>query len=338
MSFILIISNIYLYVLCTIVLIEWSLVMYHLLMNISNKKPEYRIRKKPNGEWINVILSAVLKVMKRGSFWLEDLYNNIEWPKGKAGATPSVRDAIQSWAWNGSNVKNKDRINSFFTYTNTKGFWEVNFSSKQELCRIIQNYHIDIHKSNIKKICEELLKTRKLTMADEFITKEDGEYFFETIILDIQDETLSLSELRNDIKLDNEREPLQIERKIFEYKRSSKISEQAKVIANYQCAMLCDMELNSFKNSNEKYYVETHHLLPMNAQKYYDFNIDREENVICLCPKHHKEIHLGYNRQSMIKKLFSELNDSRKWFNDNLITLERIIWFYSASDYKEVND
>ena len=40
--------------------------------------------------------------------------------------------------------------------------------------------------------------------------------------------------------------------------------------------------------------MEAHHLLPMSSQKdFLPINIDREENIVCLCPTCHRAIHYG---------------------------------------------
>ena len=39
--------------------------------------------------------------------------------------------------------------------------------------------------------------------------------------------------------------------------------------------------------------MEGHHLIPMKAQKDYIQNIDRSDNICCLCPNCHKAIHYG---------------------------------------------
>ena len=52
-----------------------------------------------------------------------------------------------------------------------------------------------------------------------------------------------------------------------------------------------------------------HHIIPINAQEDFpNVNIDIPENVVCLCPSCHREIHNGRDSKEMMIKLF----DSRK--------------------------
>ena len=55
--------------------------------------------------------------------------------------------------------------------------------------------------------------------------------------------------------------------------------------------------------------MEGHHLIPMKAQK--DFptiNIDRTENIVCICPTCHRMAHHGNRttREKVLKLLYSE--------------------------------
>tara|TARA_R110000787_G_scaffold282997_1_gene395309 strand:- start:345 stop:1523 length:1179 start_codon:yes stop_codon:yes gene_type:complete len=76
---------------------------------------------------------------------------------------------------------------------------------------------------------------------------------------------------------------------------------------NFKCEI--DRDHKTFINNNEEVYMEGHHLIPMKAQK--DFptiNIDRTENIVCICPTCHRMAHHGNRttREKVLKLLYSE--------------------------------
>ena len=53
--------------------------------------------------------------------------------------------------------------------------------------------------------------------------------------------------------------------------------------------------------------MEAHHLLPMSSQKdFLSINIDREENIVCICPNCHRAIHYGNidEKRERLSKLY----------------------------------
>lgn len=49
--------------------------------------------------------------------------------------------------------------------------------------------------------------------------------------------------------------------------------------------------------SNGKHYLEAHHVIALCDQ-----GKDTEENVIALCPEHHRQAHYGTNAEALEKK------------------------------------
>lgn len=52
--------------------------------------------------------------------------------------------------------------------------------------------------------------------------------------------------------------------------------------------------------------MEPHHLIPLDYQYLFEFSLDVEANIICLCSNCHNEIHYGLNYKSLIKKFYNE--------------------------------
>lgn len=57
-----------------------------------------------------------------------------------------------------------------------------------------------------------------------------------------------------------------------------------------------------FTMANGQLYLETHHVVPLHEQ-----GLDSVENVVALCPNHHREAHHGKDRTEIRKKLQEKL-------------------------------
>jgi len=83
---------------------------------------------------------------------------------------------------------------------------------------------------------------------------------------------------------------------------------------HYKCeyASLCGLDHETFLTKKKSPYMECHHLIPMKAQKDFEANLDREENIVPLCPVCHAAIHYGSQevREKIVKALFENRKDS----------------------------
>ena len=61
-------------------------------------------------------------------------------------------------------------------------------------------------------------------------------------------------------------------------------------------------------------YQEGHHLIPIKAQKDFEKNIDRPENIVCLCPICHRAVHNAKKEEriEILKKLYDNKIDNLK--------------------------
>lgn len=98
---------------------------------------------------------------------------------------------------------------------------------------------------------------------------------------------------------------------------------------------LCDYDsthITFINKSNNKQYVEAHHLIPMSYQGEYEYSIDILSNLVSLCPNCHKKIHYG---QSEVKKeLISDLYDKKKeeYKNHDIdISLGKLLSYYAIN-------
>jgi hypothetical protein len=94
-----------------------------------------------------------------------------------------------------------------------------------------------------------------------------------------------------------------LQRKNNRYSTDYRLSKTALANASFLCEI--DNTHKTFKTKYKIDYAEAHHLIPMKEQKnYLNINIDRTENIICLCPTCHKAIHyaeVSYRNEKIIK-------------------------------------
>lgn len=121
-----------------------------------------------------------------------------------------------------------------------------------------------------------------------------------------------------EIDKQNKRKPQIINsKKGRKYKVNVRLGKTAQRVANYKCELdASHITFNTKEStvSKEHAFMETHHLIPMKAQgDYPTINLDRIENLICLCPNCHSKIHYGMEKDKMnailalYNKKFAEL-------------------------------
>lgn len=97
------------------------------------------------------------------------------------------------------------------------------------------------------------------------------------------------------------------------YKTNPRISKTALALAKCKCQ--CHPEEHvTFMSKLGQQYMEAHHLIPMCAQKDFDINLDRIENIVSICPICHSAIHLGSDavRLEILKTLYDMKIDDLK--------------------------
>jgi hypothetical protein len=88
------------------------------------------------------------------------------------------------------------------------------------------------------------------------------------------------------------------------YDRSAIIVAIAKLRAGYRCEMPgCDHP--SFTGTDGRPYTEVHHIRPLS-----EGGEDILENVVCLCPAHHREVHVGQRAAELTGVLLAGAGDN----------------------------
>ena len=109
-------------------------------------------------------------------------------------------------------------------------------------------------------------------------------------------------------------------------------NEKAKKIAMMQSGGVCAFPTCShqlFKRRNGKVYLEAHHLIPISVCKDFSVNIDIPENIVCLCPSCHREVHHGEEAKRIITELYEERKEPLEKKNIRLNGgLEQLLDYY----------
>lgn len=112
------------------------------------------------------------------------------------------------------------------------------------------------------------------------------------------------------------------------YKTDARISKTVLKENNYICEIekLTGNKHKTFDTDKETQYMEGHHLIPMKAQKNFVNNIDRSDNICCLCPNCHRAIHYGTikEKKSRLILLYNQKIKNLK-ANDIYIDFEELI-------------
>jgi 5-methylcytosine-specific restriction enzyme A len=109
------------------------------------------------------------------------------------------------------------------------------------------------------------------------------------------------------------------------YKRNTKFISDAKNRDDFKCQV--NHKHITFI-SNEKNYVEGHHIIPMFQQKNYEFNLDDIDNIISLCPNCHRKIHSADNKNKIIDTLY---NLNKKYMESNSVQVDDLYKMYMCA-------
>lgn len=87
--------------------------------------------------------------------------------------------------------------------------------------------------------------------------------------------------------------------------RDAKKRMNALVHADFKCEV--DANHKSFiSRTTGRAYMETHHLIPVENHESFEYSLDVEENIVCLCSNCHNQVHYGANAKAIVKKLYME--------------------------------
>ncbi|QJA09085.1 EVE domain-containing protein [Romboutsia sp. CE17] len=96
------------------------------------------------------------------------------------------------------------------------------------------------------------------------------------------------------------------------------IANKFKAYMGYKC-QICDAlneNPHTFKKKDGKYYVEVHHIIPVSYEEESKLSVD---NLICLCPNHHRQMHYGNVEILSNNDLYTEYK-----IDGNMIKIEKV--------------
>lgn len=159
-----------------------------------------------------------------------------------------------------------------------------------------------------------IYNTDKQILKDKFSINNDEIEAFETLLDSVED--FHENKIRKAVALDansvtlktlNNRVPESINTKNGrKFKTDPRIIKTANKLNDYTC--IINKEHQTFILSNETKYIEGHHIIPMCAQKDFEENLDRIENIATLCPLCHKAIHYANKtyKQELLSIIFNK--------------------------------
>ena len=107
----------------------------------------------------------------------------------------------------------------------------------------------------------------------------------------------------------NNRKPKLEEHSKTQYFTDRRIKETVFKNNDYKCFF--DKSHKTFLRINGTQFMEGHHIIPMRAQKdFKNINIDREENILCICPNCHRKVHLSLEEEK--KQILNKIYEVKK--------------------------
>jgi len=119
------------------------------------------------------------------------------------------------------------------------------------------------------------------------------------------------------------------------YPRNINESRKAKMKADWQCEY--DMSHQTFiSNSDDNNYMESHHLIPMSHQDFFEYTIDFADNIVCLCPNCHRKIHHAREEEKieMISFLYNKRRNIYPKYGID-IDLDALLTIYKIKNYNQ---
>jgi len=180
-----------------------------------------------------------------------------------------------------------------------KDFGAAKLSNALTALKLHIEYYEDIQKVRMHKmreIYDKYFATEPIETPDE---KEQNE-----IVQELRNDNKSKQEIIDELKKLKETDTEIVEIKSKVYKRDNKTVAQIKFVRDFKC-QIC---LTTIKKKDGSFYVEAAHIKPKHLK-----GRETPDNIILLCPNHHKEFDLGERQiisQDKAKIIFT-LNGER---------------------------
>ena len=173
---------------------------------------------------------------------------------------------------------------------------------------------INVVKDELKELSKSGLQKNEFEKLNKIYSFLSGN-IFNSDILDIdlteQDELIDIlpsdkNQIISDLNNLKETEPETIVVKQKTYKRDNKTIAQIKILRDFKC-QICDTKIKKEKGG---FYIEAAHIKPKNLK-----GRETPENILILCPNHHKEFDYGARKIIEHTKNFIRFNLNEKEYN-----------------------
>jgi putative restriction endonuclease len=174
--------------------------------------------------------------------------------------------------------------------------------SSDDLAEKIVNDEIkEINKSGkLQSEIQKLLDIYRFLTGAEYTLSMDADLIEQEELREIYSKT-DKQEIINELLKLKSTDPVSIVIKHKSYKRNNKTIAQLKIIRDFKC-QICDIKIPI---KNRKFYIEAAHIIPKCKK-----GTELPENILILCPNHHKEFDFSDKRiiEHSKKHLIFEMN------------------------------
>lgn len=168
----------------------------------------------------------------------------------------------------------------------------------------------------------QFVETKVPINQEDLVKQNEIDYVLSETNNSIKESSIEIYETALDV-------PEQKEYITKKYERSIIEATKAKELANW-CCEIDNTHSTFLAKSNNKQYVEAHHLIPVSAQKYFNSSIDCSSNIVSLCPNCHRLIHFANDAEKieLLQKLYKK---RESFFSDFEVPIDqdRLFSYYS---------
>ena len=203
---------------------------------------------------------------------------------------------------------------SFFGYNKSKYDYDyINQKRDDKYREELVNYIVEepnlVYISTQKPIYRTLyaIAKRDNVTVDEYIRRLGYQRVLKST--KIQELSEEIDKIIEEEKRYLEKEKITIEK----IKRNKNLTDKLKRAYNYECQLCSEHQRMVIRKSDGTNYVEVHHINQLSLEFDEEGTLDRVNNLIVVCPNHHKILHYHNGGYSKIKKKNGELvfeNDS----------------------------
>ena len=115
---------------------------------------------------------------------------------------------------------------------------------------------------------------------------------------------------------------------VDKYRRDRSVVANALASAGYTCEGECNRKLFLGKDGIHN-YTEAHHLIPLQYQRFFEYSLDVEANIVSLCPMCHRLLHYGFEKKDLLKTLYNK-RFSRLEKVGIKVSYEKLLFLYSG--------